>query len=174
MKKNDKSFWLNILKTALVVCILLGILMIIDNRSKKSEPESGESLLETKEEAKEFRQSEKTLWNLFLEEAKKQNYIHEDELDSIDLVEIIDYGRYIKERPNIRYEQISFEFTCKDKTTNCLAAELLQNKDTLPIYKKYVIINLETKDIQIVSGLTFKISDNLVPINGPFVFPGEE
>lgn len=172
MKTKDNSFWLNFLKTFLIVCIILVLIVAFDNRNKKeSEPEETKVV---EKETETFRQSELTLWDLFIKEAKQQGYIIEEELESIELVSIKDYGKYIKERPNIRYEEINFKFTCKDKTENCITPKLKQITEAKPVYKKLVIIDLDKNYIQIVDGFTFKMSDNLVPIDGPFTFPGEE
>ena len=171
MKNKDNEFWLNLAKTALMVIFMLVILVGITNRNKKEEPKE-----ETKvEEKKEFRNSEKILWDLFLEEAKQKNLIHEDNLESINLDKIVDYGKYVKKTPNIRYENINYTYSCKDKTLDCVdpSLRIVANEDST--YTSLVEIDLKNKKtIKFLSGCSFNLTDELVNYTEPFVYEGEE
>ena len=153
---------------AILIVILTASMIIVHQKDlKKEEPK-----IETVEEPKQFRNSELILWELFLKEAKQKGYIIEENLESIELIEIIDYGRYLKNLPNRRYEQINFTCTCK-KGTNCIT-------DKFPIHSKdsnirvaTTIIDLTNKECLEMTGYSFKKDDELLPIEGPFVYLGE-
>ena len=171
MNKKDNSFVLNIIRTALMVILMLAILVGITNHNKKEDKPKEEPKVEEK---KEFRNSELILWNTFLKAVKEKGYIHEDNLESIELLEIIDYGRYWDKEPYYRYETIHFSFKCKDNTSDCIwkknKSEYEGEND------RYTQVRIDIRDkeyIELNRGVSFNINDNLIPTD-PFVYEGEE
>ena len=167
---KDNSFWFNLLRTALMVILMLVILVGITNHNKKEEKEE-----QKVEEKKEFRNSELILWDAFIKSAKLNGWIHEDNLESIELESITDYGRYLKKSPDVRYEQINYTFKCKDNTEDCVEPQLKIISTDKPIYSRLVIINLKDKEnVNIVTGYVFNQNDEFVTVTEPFVYEGEE
>ena len=171
MKENRL---MNIMRTALTVFLMLLVLSKINNPLKKEEPKKEDTKTEEKEEKKEFRNSELILWNTFLKTAKEKGYIHEDNLESIELLEINDYGRYWDKEPYYRYESIHFSFKCKDNTSDCIwkknKSEYEGEND------RYAQVRIDIRDkeyIELNRGVSFNINDNLIPTE-PFVYEGEE
>ena len=172
MKQKDNSIWMNLVRTALMVVVMLVVLVKITGNNTKQEEKPKEEQ-ETKE-VKEFRNSELILWDTFLKEAKAKKLIHEDNLETIELYSVEDYGKYLKKKPNIRYQQVSYTFTCKDKTEDCVDNKLkiTENKK---VYTVLVQINLKDKNkIEFLNGCSFSINDELVNVDKPFVYDGEE
>ena len=167
--KKDNSFILNIIRTALMVIVILVIIVGITNHNKKAKTKE-EPIVEEK---KVFRNSELILWNNFLKQSKEKKYIIEENLESIELVEIVDYGKYLKNLPNLRYEQINFKYECKRNTT-CVTDQFPKLNEGLEIRAVTTIIDLTNKEYLEITGYSFRQSDELVPIEGPFVYEGEE
>jgi hypothetical protein len=172
MKKKDNSFLMNVIIKALTVALMLLVLVKLTGVNNKKDDKPKEET-ETKEEVKQFRKSELILWELFLKEAKQKRYIVEENIESIELIEIIDYGRYLKNLPNIRYEQINFTYKCKSKTI-CVTDKFHKLTEDSDIRTATTIIDLTNKEYIEMKGYTFKFNDELVPIEGPFVYVGEE
>ena len=172
MKNKDNSWLMNFLTKAITVILLLLVLTkltgINDDKKEKSKEEP-----EVKEEVNKFRNSELILWNLFLKEAKEKEYIIEENLESIELIEIVDYGKYLKKLPNLRYEQLNFTYKCKSNTT-CVTDKFPKQKEDSDIRVATTIIDLTNKEYLEMTGYTFRIDDELVPIDGPFIYEGEE
>lgn len=171
MKENRL---MNIMRTALTVFLMLLIISKINNPLKKEEPKKEDTKTEEKEEKKEFRNSELILWNNFLNKLKEKGYIIEDNLESIELLEIHDYGRYWDKEPYYRYETIHFSFKCKDNTSDCIwkknKSEYEGEND------RYTQVRIDIRDkeyIELNRGVSFNINDNLIPTD-PFVYEGEE
>ena len=171
MAKNENRL-INIMRTALTVFLMLLVLSKINNPLKKEEPkEEGTKV----EEKKQFRNSELILWDAFIKSAKLNGWIHEDNLESIELESITDYGRYLKKSPYVRYEQLNYTFKCKDNTEDCVEPQLKIISDNKPIYSRLVIINLKDKEnVNIVTGYVFNQNDEFVTVTEPFVYEGEE
>ncbi len=156
----------------ILIAILTSSMIIAHQKDLKKETKKEEPKTEQKE-VKQFRKSELILWELFLKEAKQKRYIVEENIESIELIEIIDYGRYLKNLPNIRYEQINFTYKCKSKTI-CVTDKFHKLTEDSDIRTATTIIDLTNKEYIEMKGYTFKFNDELVPIEGPFVYVGEE
>ena len=172
MKKKDNSFLMNVLIKAITVALMLLVLVKLTglgNNKKENKPKEEP---ETKEEVKQFRKSELILWELFLKEAKQKRFIFEENVESIELIEIVDYGRYLKSKPNLRYEQINFTYTCKSKTI-CVTDKFPKLSEDSNVRAATTIIDLTNKEYLEMKGYTFSIDDDLVPIEGPFIYEGE-
>ena len=181
---KDKT-WLKILAVVIIVVVLVAIVLLIPDKQKeqsktpKEETKQTEQI-EIKEEIEQLkgvklRNSEKILWEAFLNQIKRRGFIHEDNLDYFAVVSIVDYGKYLKKQPNIRFEQINYVFRCKDDTVSCVDYNLRRIKNEDGSYSSLTQIDLKNKAyINLVGGYVFNESDELVPIKGPFVYEGEE
>ena len=170
MKKDNSNIY-NIIRTILMVIVMLVVLVGINKHNKKEDKVEEPKV----EEKKEFRNSEIILWESYLNNAKKKNLINEDNLESIELISIVDYGKYKKKTPNIRYENINYKFTCKDKTLDCVDQSIRIIEDKESIYTTLVEIDLKDKtSVKFLNGCSFSINDELISYTEPFVYEGEE
>ncbi len=155
----------------ILIAILTSSMIIAHQKDLKKETKKEEPKTEQKE-VKQFRKSELILWELFLKEAKQKGYIIEDNLESIELIEIVDYGKYLKNLPNLRYEQINFKCTCK-KGTTCVTDNFHIIKEESNLRAATTIIDLTNKEYIELTGYSFRMDAEFVPIEGPFVYIGE-
>ena len=117
---------------------------------------------------REMTESESIVWELFLEEGKKTGYIDESNLESIIVHSIDDYGRYTKSNPHLRYEQLSFTYTCKDKTTNCVKVN--PKGESQEYYSQLVTIDLRDQTYIKIGGLSFGMDEEFVKVTRPFTY----
>ena len=169
---NLKNENIKIILGVILIVILSASMIIAHQKDLKKEISKEETKTTQKEEVKQFRKSELILWELFLREAKAQKYIIEENLESIELIEIVDYGKYLKNLPNIRYEQINFAYKCKSGTI-CVTDTFPKLKEDSDIREATTIIDLTDKEYIEMTGFSFRMDAELVPIEGPFVYVGE-
>ena len=148
-----------------ILIVILTASMIIAHQKDLKKEAPKEEIKQEKVEKKEFTESEIIVWNLFLEEGKKNKIIDESNLDTIELISIEDYGRYLKSKPDLRYEQINFKYTCKDKTPDCIKAN--KNKD---YYSQLVTINLKDKTYIKIGGLSFGQNEQFENVTEIFTY----
>lgn len=148
----------------ILITILTASMIIAHQKDLKKETPK-EEIKQEKVEKKEFTESEIIVWNLFLEEGKKNKIIDESNLDTIELISIEDYGRYLKSKPDLRYEQINFKYTCKDKTPDCIKA----NKN-IDYYSQLVTINLKDKTYIKIGGLSFGQNEQFESVTETFTY----
>ena len=165
--------WLKLLIVGVVVITLVVIVLNLPDNSKKETKKEPNKVQVV--DQKKIRNSERILWETFLNKIKKSGFIHEDNLEYFELVSITDYGKYLKAYPNYRFEQINYTFKCKDDTQNCVDYNLRSNIISDGVYAKLAQIDLTNKNfINLVGGFVFNQNDELVSIEGPFVYEGEE
>ncbi len=161
---------------AILGVILIAILtasMIIAHQKDLKKETPKEEIKQEKVEKKEFTESEIIVWNLFLEEGKKNKFIDESNLDTIELISIEDYGRYLKSKPDLRYEQINFKYTCKDKTPDCVKAnkpDCVKANKNIDYYSQLVTINLKDKTYIKIGGLSFGQNEQFESVTETFTY----
>ena len=149
----------------IVIFIIILIIFLITFLSNKPEEEAKPA-----EEPKqvELTASEQRVWDLYLTVAKRLDFIDESNLESINLVSIQDYGKYTKSHPDLRYEQLNFTYTCKDKTTDCVK---LETQSTNNDYSSQIVtIDLSNKNYIKIGGLSFGMDEEFITVTEPFTY----
>ena len=154
----------NIIGLVIFFIVLIFIAIVFFTQDKTEEKQSSETPTETVE----LTESERIVWDNYLTVAKRLGFIDESNLEKIELVSIQDYGKYTKSHPDLRYEQLNFTYTCKDKTTDCVKLETEGTYNGY--YSQLVTIDLNNKDYIKIGGISFGMDEQFVDVTEPFTY----
>ena len=112
-------------------------------------------------------ENDKKLISLLKNKMIEENILNESNLESFDILSIYEYG-YYRNKPNKKYIEFDFKYTCKDKSKNCITKTSTMFS-TISSDKEYNIIWAYTdgKTIyELSSGVSIGFNDDFVFLQG--------
>jgi len=143
MEKQEKRRIITIIVLSTFILVSVIIYMLTADKlfkPKNVKVKEYESIAIVKEGPSSEKQA---LMDMITEKYKELGYMDQENIETFEILDIVEYG-YYQSMPEIKYYQVNFNYTCKDKTENCITykGDYGNTKDKNIGYKSAVFVAL--------------------------------